>query len=112
MILYLDEMKEGAGRLLVHPERNEDGSAPCSEALDIPWPGQVVVEGPPGTAVLVDQTTWHAALARTLDENLRVFFGLWFAAGDVGETRLSDESLHQVKDPSALWKELVPGEKR
>jgi hypothetical protein len=109
MIVYLDEMKEGAGRLLVHPKRNADGSAPCTEGLDVPWPGQVAVEGPPGTTVLVDQTTWHAALPRTMDENLRVFFGLWFAAADAGETELSDESLHDVKDPSPLWKELVPG---
>lgn len=110
LVVYLDEMKEGAGRLLLHPERNEDCSAPCSEARNVPWPGQVIVEGPPGTAVLMDQTTWHAALPRTMVENLRVFFGLWFAAADVGETELHDESLHDVKSPSALWKELVPGE--
>lgn len=110
MIVYLDEMKEGAGRLLLHPERNDDGSAPCSEARDVPWPRQVVVEGPPGTTVLVDQTTWHAALPRTIDENLRIFFGLWFASAEVGNTERSDESLREVK-ASPLWRELVPGAK-
>ncbi len=108
MIVYLDDMKEGAGRLLVHPDRNEDGSPPCVEPIGGPWPGQVVIEGPPGTTVLVDQTTWHAALPRTSDTELRIFFGLWFAAGDVGPTELHDETLRAVTGASPLLQEILP----
>ena len=107
MIVYLETLDEAAGQLLVYPKRNEDGSVPCDLPRNSRWPGDIVVGGPPGTTVLIDQTTWHAALPRTAS-GLRIFFGLWFAAGDVGRTEIIDESLQNLDAPPLLAAVLPP----
>ncbi len=106
LIIYLDAQEPGGGELLLHPERTADGSPPVARAQDEEWPRQVVVAGPPGTAVLMDQLTWHAARQRTLPGQ-RIFVGAWFAAGAVADTERVDDSLYAVQSPSPLFRSLL-----
>jgi hypothetical protein len=108
MIVYLDEMGPETGQLLIHPHRVSGASDPPGPIEEPRWDGQVEVSGGPGTVVMIDQTTWHAALPRTIDHELRFFFGLWFAASCVAETERVDESLFAIDSPDPLLRSLLP----
>jgi hypothetical protein len=111
MIVYLDAMGPETGQLLIHPHRVSGAADPPGPIEQPDWPGRVAVTGGPGTVVLIDQTTWHAAQTRVQTGELRMFFGLWFAAACVAETERVDESLAAVatlatEDP--LLRSLLP----
>lgn len=108
MIVYLDEMGPGTGQLLIHPHRVSGASGPPGPVEQPRWDGQHEVVGPPGTVVMLDQTTWHAALPRTVDQELRFFFGLWFVAASAPVAERVDESLLQVDTRDALLQSLLP----
>ncbi|MFO7564876.1 MAG: hypothetical protein R6X02_19685 [Enhygromyxa sp.] len=108
MIVYLDEMGPGTGQLLIHPHRVSGAADPPGPIEQLHWEGQVEVSGGPGTVVMIDQTTWHAALPRTVDHELRLFFGLWFAASCVPKTERIDESLVAIDSPDPLLRSLLP----
>ncbi|PRP97468.1 hypothetical protein ENSA5_33610 [Enhygromyxa salina] len=108
MIVYLDEMGPETGQLLIHPERVSGAAGPPEPVDKLRWDGQFEVVGPPGTVVMIDQTTWHAALPRTIDHELRFFFGLWFAASCVAKTERVDESLFEIDSPDPLLQSLLP----
>lgn len=108
MIVYLEAMGPGTGQLLIHPQRVSGASGPPGVVEEPNWEGQVEVSGGPGTVVMIDQTTWHAALPRTVSHELRMFFGLWFAASCVPKTERVDESLFAVESPDPLLRSLLP----
>ena len=108
MIIYLDEMGPDTGQLLIHPRRVSGASGPPQGVEAQQWDEQIAVAGAPGTVVMIDQTTWHAALPRTVDGELRIFIGLWFAAACVGETERVDESLLDVDSPDPLLRSVLP----
>ncbi|HHH30734.1 MAG TPA: hypothetical protein ENK57_20655 [Polyangiaceae bacterium] len=64
--------------------------------------------GPPGTVVMMDQTTWHAVLPRAAGQGLRLLFGLWFASATAPPSVTVDETLCQLDAPSALLLSLLP----
>jgi hypothetical protein len=108
MIVYLDEMGPDTGQLLIYPQRVSGAAGPPAPVEQPHWDGQVAVSGPPGTVVMIDQTTWHAALPRTVDEELRLFFGLWFAAACVPKTERVDESLFSIDSADPLLRSVLP----
>jgi len=108
MLVYLDEMGPDTGQLLIHPHRTSGAAPPPGDLHDPDWDGAVRVVGPPGTVVMIDQTTWHAALPRTVDRGPRYFFGLWFAASCAPKSERVDESLNAIESPSALLRSLLP----
>jgi hypothetical protein len=108
MIVYLDEMGPGTGQLLIHPRRVSGAAGPPGPIEATHWDGQIEVSGPPGTVVMIDQTTWHAALPRTVDQELRLFFGLWFAAASAPKPERVDESLFSIDSPDPLLRSLLP----
>ena len=108
MIVYLDEMGPNTGQLLIHPRRVSGASPPPGDVQTEHWDGELGVVGPPGTVVLIDQTTWHAALPRTVDSDRRYFFGLWFAASCVPKSERVDESLYAIESPDPLLRSLLP----
>jgi hypothetical protein len=108
MIVYLDEMGPETGQLLIHPRRVSGASGPPGPVDQPRWDEQVEVTGPAGTVVMIDQTTWHAALPRTVDQELRLFFGLWFAAACVPKTERVDESLFSIDSPDPLLRSVLP----
>lgn len=107
MLVYLDELAVDSGQLLVWPHR-VCGAAPPPGPLDgRRWDGQLAVCGPPGTVVMIDQTTWHAALPRVID-GPRYFFGLWFRAADAPEPERVDESLRRLDAADPLLRSVLP----
>jgi len=108
MLVYLDEMGPDSGQLLLHPHRISGDSPPPGDPQAEHWDGELAVVGPAGTVVMIDQTTWHAALPRTVDSDPRYFFGLWFAASSVPKSERVDESLYTVESPNQLLRSLLP----
>jgi hypothetical protein len=108
MIVYLDAMGPATGQLLIHPHRVSGASGPPGPVEQPDWEGRFEVNGGPGTVVMIDQTTWHAARPRTVDGELRMFFGLWFAAACVPKTERVDESLFAVESEDPLLRSLLP----
>ena len=108
MIVYLDEMAPQTGQLLIYPERVNGAADPPAPIEQQRWEGQLEVVGPPGTVVMLDQTTWHAVLPRTIDHELRFFFGLWFVAASAPQAERVDESLLQIDTQDPLLRSLLP----
>jgi hypothetical protein len=96
MLIYLDELGPGAGQLRIDPARRRGPSPHPETQRD--WPEQVEVVGPPGTAVFLDQVTWHSVTVRE-QPGLRTFVGLWFTAPDAPLAELVDGSLERLEDP-------------
>ncbi len=112
MIVYLDEMGPGTGQLLIHPRRVSGAAGPPGPVESMQWDEQIEVSGPPGTVVMIDQTTWHAALPRTIDRGLRLFFGLWFVSASAPKAERVDESLFSIDSPDPLLRSLLPQQTR
>ncbi|MEZ4383676.1 MAG: hypothetical protein R3A79_20260 [Nannocystaceae bacterium] len=106
MIVYLDAMGPDTGQLLIHPRRVSGRAGPPGDIDSPRWDDQVAVVGPPGTVVMIDQTTWHAALPRARP-GLRFFFGLWFAAARAPRAARVDASLDAIDSPDPLLRSLL-----
>lgn len=81
LLVYLDELSDEGGPLLVLPRKLADPIA-CpfpDEDYTADWAGRLVVTGAPGTAVLLEERTWHASLARRTP-GFRRFVGAMVAA--------------------------------
>ncbi len=76
-LLYLDDINDDSGPLLVLPRRQGDPCEPIADFDAAEWPGQVVLKPRAGTLVALDECTWHAARAMTRD-GLRIFIGGYF----------------------------------
>jgi hypothetical protein len=79
LLVYLDELKPGAGQLLIYPRRQTDPIAQPFEDERGEWEGRIVLSCPAGTAVVIEERTWHAATMRTL-AGLRMFVGGQFVS--------------------------------
>lgn len=101
-------MGPGTGQLLIHPRRVSGASGPPGPVEQPLWAERLEVTGPPGTVVMLDQTTWHAALPRTVDQELRCFFGLWFVSATAPVAERVDESLLRVDTNDPLLRSLLP----
>lgn len=108
MLVYLDELREDSGQLLIYPRRVSGASAPPQDPAARAWEGQLAVEGPPGTVVMMDQCCWHAVLPCAPRETPRIFVGLWFAAAEAPPAHHVDASLSRVADPDALLASVLP----
>ena len=58
---YVNGSTEEAGPLLTYPRKFNDPPDRPHEAAAGDWPGQVVVEAPPGSVVIFDTMLWHNA---------------------------------------------------
>ncbi|HJL16291.1 MAG TPA: phytanoyl-CoA dioxygenase family protein [Sandaracinaceae bacterium LLY-WYZ-13_1] len=108
MLVYLDEMGPGTGQLLVYPREPSDPIEPPFDVDARAWSGQVAVEGPAGTVVLLEQSTWHAVLPRTREAPLRMFVGFWFAAPWATEAERVDESLRGLGAVDEVLASVLP----
>ncbi|KIG13123.1 hypothetical protein DB30_00501 [Enhygromyxa salina] len=106
LLIYLHELGPETGSLLVYPRKLSDPlECPFPNDLHQQWPGQVALSGPPGTAVLVEERTWHASLPRT-GPGTRRFLGAWLGAGwlpacinfDDSVPAFEDAALHRSPD--------------
>jgi len=111
MLVYLDEMNERSGQLLVLPRKITDPIEAPYDVASKRWEGQLAVSGPPGTAVLMEQSTWHAVLPRE-DRSPRMFVGFWFAAAHATGAERTDESLLSLASPDDVLRSVLPRRSR
>jgi hypothetical protein len=62
---YLDGSTVESGALVALPRRWDDPLAPLSHDHTSPWPGEVLVEAPPGSLILFTIDLWHSATTGT-----------------------------------------------
>jgi hypothetical protein len=97
-LIYLDDVTETDGPMLVLPGRPADSFNPPEPPERPRWSGDVVVTYPAGSVLLIDETTWHAVPQRTTP-GLRRWVGAYFAAGHLPPSERVDSSLAHVRDP-------------
>lgn len=107
MLLYLDDLTDETGTLLVHPRRIEDPTEPPYDPLLENWEGQVEMRCRKGTVVLMDQCTWHAARGKHTP-GLRVFVACYFTSSRAAKTSWTDDSLSQWATENALLAAVLP----
>lgn len=78
-LLYLDDLDDDGGPLLVLPRRSGDPTPPPADVSAPEWPSQVELRPRAGTLVALEQCTWHAARPQRRD-GLRIFVGCYLAA--------------------------------
>lgn len=91
-LLYLCDLDDESGPLLVLPREVGDPTAPPASIDDPRWPGQVEVRARAGTLVALEQCTWHAAWSKK-GAGHRIFVGCYFAAADAPVPAWADASL-------------------
>ena len=98
MLIYLDPIDDRGGSLWVYPRRlDEPAESPFPELERAAWPGQVAVACPAGSAVVLEERTWHAALPPA-DRRLRRFLGGWFTSRSVRPSGVTDETTLLYQD--------------
>jgi hypothetical protein len=77
---------------MIYPRRQSDPIAQPFEDERGEWDGGVLLSCPAGTAVLMDERTWHAATTRTL-AGLRMFVGGQFVSAPTLRASRADPAL-------------------
>jgi hypothetical protein len=107
VLVYLQPITPSLGSVLVLPRKPDDPIA-APGALDaLSWEGQHVIEAPAGTAVLIEQTTWHAALPQTAP-GLRMFMGFYFASSSAPPGPGTDDALLALDTDVPLLRSVLP----
>lgn len=107
VLLYLDDLTEENGRLLVYPRKLRDPTAPPYDVKLQSWPGQVEIACPRGSMVVLEQCTWHAARQKR-SPGVRGFIGSYFASRTAKTTPLADASLWNWSGDDDLFRSLLP----
>jgi hypothetical protein len=107
VLLYLDDLTEENGRLLVYPRKLTDPTAPPYDVKREAWPGQIEIACPRGSMVVIEQCTWHAARQKR-SPGVRGFIGSYFAAGFAETSPLADESLQGWSGDDELFRSILP----
>lgn len=108
-LLYLDGLSKENGPLLVLPRTITDPTTPPFDTKLTEWPGQVEITCPPGSVVLLEQCTWHAA-HRKESAGLRAFVGSYFGASYAPPTPWTDKSLPTWEGEDELFRSILPHE--
>lgn len=106
-LLYLDGLSKENGPLLVLPRKITDPTTPPFDTKLREWPGQVEITCPPGSVVVLEQCTWHAA-HRKESAGLRAFVGSYFGASYAPPTPWADKSLLNWKGDDELFRSILP----
>jgi hypothetical protein len=106
-LLYLDDIDERRGRLLVLPRKIGEPTAPPQDPRAERWEGMVAIECPAGSVVVLEQCTWHAAERMTVP-GLRSFVGCYFSSGRGRPTPLADPELAHWSGSDALFRSVLP----
>lgn len=106
-LLYLDDLTADNGRLLVLPRKLGDPTRPPFDPRQEHWEGEVEIDCPAGSVVVLEQCTWHAARRKT-SRGIRAFVGSYFAAKGSRLTPLADPALRDWKGDDALFASILP----
>lgn len=88
LLVYLDPVGVGQGQLLVHPRGEADIIEEHGDTRE-DWPDQEVLGWTAGTAVILDERTWHAVW-RQEKPGLRMFVGGYFRSARLPSPRNAD----------------------
>jgi hypothetical protein len=108
-LTYLQDLDDQNGPMLVYPRRVGEPVEPPQDPDKLAWDGQVELRVPAGSLVALDECTWHAIRPK-LDEGLRIFVGLTYAARDAPIGGWADNELSGVaasEQASDLLRSLV-----
>lgn len=97
-LLYLQDIDDDTGPLLVHPRAPGDVTGPPHGRELAEWPGQVELRPSAGSVVALEQRTWHA-IRRMRGPGLRIFVGLTFAARRAAPGGFVDPALAHWRAP-------------
>lgn len=106
-LLYLDDIDDDNGKLLVYPRRLQDPTPPPFDVKSERWEGEVEISCPRGSFVILEQCIWHAARPKR-SPGLRRFIGSYFAAEGATPAPLSDDTLRTWDGDDALFRSLLP----
>jgi hypothetical protein len=108
MLLYLDDLTDASGSLLVHPRRIEDPTEPPATPTLEEWPGQVELRCRRGTVVLLEQCVWHAARSKS-SAGLRSYLACYFTSSRAPKSSWSDDSLRPWAAENPLLASVLHG---
>lgn len=97
LLVYLDELRPGSGQLMIYPRRQSDPVTQPFEDERGQWGGQIVLSCPAGTAVVIEERTWHAATTRTFP-GLRMFVGGQFVSSPALRASRADPALAGLQE--------------
>lgn len=106
-LLYLDDIDDEGGMLLVYPREVRDPTAPIGDPHS-EWDGQIEVPVRKGSLVAMEQCTWHTARPMKR-EGLRVFLGVNYRSRRIPAPDWADETLAAGVPHSPLLGELLGG---
>jgi hypothetical protein len=92
LLVYLDDLEPGAGQLMIYPRRQSDPVVQPFEDERAQWDGHVLLSCPAGTAVVIEERTWHAATTRTF-AGFRMFVGGQFVSSAAIRASRADPAL-------------------
>jgi hypothetical protein len=97
LLVYLDELEPGAGQLMIYPRRLCDPIAPPVDDERGQWDGRVLLSCSAGTAVVIEERTWHAATIRTFP-GFRMFVGGQFVGTPARRASRADPALPSMHE--------------
>ena len=106
-LLYVDDIGEDNGPLLIHPRAVNDPTPPPHDPDALDWPNQVVATVPRGTVVIMDQCTWHAVRPKRT-AGIRSFVGCYYRTSRAPVTEWVDESLRGFRGGGELLRSVLP----
>jgi hypothetical protein len=106
-LLYLDDLTEEQGTLLVHPRRITDPTEPPFDPNLEEWDGLVELHAKRGTVVILEQCTWHAARPKR-SIGIRAFVACYFASRRAPKTSWIDDSFHAAAASDPLLASVLP----
>ncbi len=108
-LLYLDDLTDDNGPLLVHPRAAGAPTAPPHDLDAEDWDGQVVVRARRGSVVAIDECTWHAARKKRT-RGLRILLGCTFVSPSAPRGPLVEHSLRLQQGGGDLLRSVAPPE--
>jgi hypothetical protein len=106
-LLYLDDLDEDHGPLLVHPHKIGEPLDPPHDTGLRDWEGQVELRVRRGTLVAVEQCTWHA-VRQQLCEGPRIWICCTFAASEAPRCGWFDQRLLHYQSDNPLLQSVLP----
>jgi hypothetical protein len=106
-LLYLDDLDDDNGPLLVFPRPAGGPTAPPHDLDAEDWDGQVVIRAPRGSLVATDECTWHAARQKRTP-GLRILLGCNFVSSDAPRAPLIEHSLRSHPNAGELLRSVLP----
>lgn len=106
-LLYLDDLDEERGPLLVHPHKIGEPLDPPHDTSLENWEGQVELKVPRGSLVAIEQCTWHA-VRKQLGEGPRIWICCTFVAQGAPRCGWFDERLLHYQSDDPLLQSVLP----